>query len=143
MLEFIRILLFGSSVLLTPDPIEIVNEPFELQFEEPISAVTAGAAFYIDVTAMVPYEVQNIFQARAWAEKAFGKESISIVLINDATERELTLLYKGGFGWSETTADLTIGAEGGFPKTVEYDRLVLTSDTDLYGVRIVWKNYRY
>jgi len=52
MKEFFLILFFAKSIVVTPEPIDIVDS-VSLKFAEPVSAITSGAHIRIDVTDSV------------------------------------------------------------------------------------------
>lgn len=143
MLEFIRILLFGTTTLLTPQSIDIVDGGIALHLEKPISAVTSGAALYIDVSSMLPSEVNDVLEARRWVDKTFSKGVVSAELLGSSGEDKLKLTYQGSSSWSKGSVYLMLTARSVVLLGVEYDQLTLKTDTDLYAVRVKWKNHRY
>ncbi|WP_444920193.1 hypothetical protein ACJJID_15140 [Microbulbifer sp. CnH-101-G] len=50
MLEWILILVFGGSTIVTPEPIYISDQPFLISFDKPITAYRKWATFYVDIS---------------------------------------------------------------------------------------------
>jgi hypothetical protein len=53
-MQWLWILLFGSFVSLSDQPTNLAVGTHDVPLKKPLSAITSGAALYIDVTSMVP-----------------------------------------------------------------------------------------
>ncbi|WP_198411339.1 hypothetical protein [Marinimicrobium alkaliphilum] len=136
-------MLFGTTVLLTPEPMDIVDGGIEIDLDKPISAITSGAALYLDVSSMRPPEVNDILETRSWVDETFSSGFVSVNLFSASGKEDLELSYRGSSSWGKEVVYLMLTARSGVPVGVEYDRLTLKTDIDIHDVRIIWKNYRH
>ncbi|RUO35487.1 hypothetical protein CWE13_11190 [Aliidiomarina shirensis] len=141
MFELIKMMLFAKVIMLTPNPIDIEPGCLELELAEPLSAINEGAVLYIDVSSMLPDDVNGIFEARAWVKETFPKRSVQARLHDSYSDTEVELFFEGDSSWSENQIRLVLSGTSGVPTSIEYDKLFVETNIDLKGVSIIWKNY--
>lgn len=143
MMEFLRILFFAKTVLLTPEPINLLGD-VELRPREPLTAITAGASIEIDVSSMITKPRQESvedFYRRAEAMFPSGAAEAKL-LTKD--KREVVLNYdQRGIAFSNDTVFLVLSADGGVPTDIEFEIVRLTSRIELQSVKVTWKNYKH
>jgi hypothetical protein len=142
MIEFIKMLLFAKSVLLTPEPINIEVGRLDIQLKEPISAVTTGAALYIDVYSMLPIDSRGIHSARSWLSQEVCEGCIQAILHEQFGTEEVTLRFDGSSSWGDGRFFLILSADEGIPLKTKYHKIVLETEVGLEGVVMVWRNHR-
>jgi len=141
MKEFLLILLFGKSVLLTPVPV-VLHGSMELQPEAPIEAITSGASIQIDVSSIVSWDTkEGILEFRQRLKKQFPPGSIKAELFGDGNKKT-TLTYKGNHLFNKDSVMLSLYGDNGVPTDVEFKKVILTSSIELKGVKVLWKNHK-
>lgn len=141
MLEFLRIILFANTVILTPNFIDLEPGRYEIELVEPISAITESAALYIDVSSMIPVDVKAISGARRWVSRAFPEGFVRAVLVDSSSDKELLLDFEGNTTWSDGNVKLILSSSSGVPTKIKYDKIVLETDVALRNVLLIWKNH--
>lgn len=141
-MEFLRILLLGKTVLLTPAPIDLFGE-VELNLQEPLTAVTTGASIEINISSMITKPRQEgILEFRRRIKEAFPPGNIEATLTGKDTQ-PVMLRYDGASAYSEHEVILILNADGGVPTGFEFERLIVTSRIKLKSVTVSWKNYKH
>lgn len=141
MFELIKMMLFAKVIMLTPNPIDIKPGCLELELAEPLSAINEGAALYIDVSSMLPDDVNGIFEAQAWVEETFPKKSAQARLLDSSNDIEVEFFFEGNSSWSEDQIRLVLSGSSGVSTNAEYDKIFLETTIGLHNVSIIWKNY--
>lgn len=142
MLDFFRILFFAKTVLLTPDPINVLGD-IDLRPSEPLTAITTGASIEIDVSSMIKKPQQEgIVEFRRRVAEAFPPGSINAKLLGK-DNRQVTLWYDGGVAFAKDAIFLGLYAGDGVPIDAEFDRVKLTSRVQLKSVRVSWRNAQH
>lgn len=141
MLDFIFILLFGKTVLLTNIPVDI-QDTSSISLEKPISALTPGASIQIDVSSMIKYEPKsNIADFRKKIEEMFPPQSIQATLVSIGGENVI-LKYNGASMFNEKQVLISLYSDIGVPKSTEFNRIQISSATKLRSVKLLWMNYK-
>lgn len=141
MFEFIFILLFGKTFLLTNVPVDI-QDTFFISLERPISAITSGANIQVDITSMLKYEPENgIADLSSKIEKLFPPHSIKATLFSRKGE-EAILTNSKAFGFNDTRVLIPLYSDIGVPKDIEFIKVQISSEKILRGVKIYWKNHK-
>ena len=141
MLEFLRILFFAKTVLLTPQPVTLLGD-MELRPQEPLTAITSGAGIEIDVTSMLARrQDEGIVDLRRRVVEAFPRGRIEARLLGKGPE--VLLRYEGGVAVSDDAIVLGLVAEGGIPTDAEFDRVILKTAVKLESVRVSWRNAKH
>ncbi len=138
MMAFFRILLFSKVVLLTQEPLDL-SKSVELKLNEPISAITTGAHFNIDISSYFLKE-KKISDFRKNVIEAFPPGSIRAVLTNPSG-LTVSFTYRGYTGFSEQEKFLILEADNTIPIDKKFTKLTIESDLPLKGVKVFWRNY--
>lgn len=141
MLDFIKIMLLSSFTLLTPEPVSL--KPGEtITIEGPVSAITEGAAIYLDISSMVPININGVSSVRNWEGTEFHDDFASVTLIDRQCNKEIELEFAGlSYGGGKRSM-LIFSSERGVPEDKEYEAIKFKTDVELRDVLIYWKNYR-
>lgn len=141
-MQLFWILLFGNFVALSEGSIQLAAGAHQVPLKRPISAITSGAALYIDVTSMIPRDELTVHASRKWAEQSFGPGCLNATLQADG-EPPVLLEFKGGVSFAPDSLHLILsGPNFSVPVRKDFTKLTLTNCTPLRGVRIYWANYR-
>lgn len=135
------VIFFGGSVYLTPEPIDLHGR-YEIVRVKPIEALTAGASLGIDVSSVIKdYGKGNdVWTLSRRVERLIPPGSVEAVLVGDGVE--VVLRYKGHFRYNNTGIWVTLEADEGVPTGVDFTKVVIDSDVELKGVRVIWRNYQ-
>jgi len=136
MKEFFLMLFFAKSILLTPGGIELTNDWTQIPLDEPLEAVTSGAAIYLDVSAQVDagLSIDKL-------DETFPAGTVEVRLIqNDGQETLLT--NSSAYSFEEGKVYLSLDAADGVPTGKEFTRLYARSAKPLSRVSLVWRNHR-
>jgi len=140
MKTFFLLLFFSKTVLLTPVPISIGSDWIEVNPDETFSAITGGAAIYIDVSSYVSAEL-DLSQQVEVVENQFPNGSITGIIF-DEDEKEYSVANKGSsHGADSVRLLMNFGAP--MPTDVEFTKIVLRSDKQLEQVSVYWKNGKH
>ncbi len=136
MKEYFLLLFFLKTVLLTPDPVTISNNAFEIFPEKPLKAITGGAVIYIDVSNYVNKEVgfdeiENKFPERSVHGRLVEKNGKGIKLRHQ------------GFSTSNNEIRLIISGVKSIPTNIKFVKVVLWSEKELKDVKVIWKNGKH
>lgn len=143
MITFIKILLLGKVMLLTPEPTSFENRCVEILLDDPVKAITSGASIQIDVSEMFSWkEGESIKGLRSRIARAIPTRSISADLYS--LEGEGTrLLYYGHQLISRKDVVLSLQSSDGVPIDRQFQRVKVCTDLQLTNVKILWKNYQH
>jgi hypothetical protein len=141
MKEFVLILLFGKTVLLTPAPIDLFGD-VQLGPEKPLSAITDGAIIEIDVSSMIKIRAQEgLLDFVARVKRDFPAGTIEAKLIS-ANGQIVRLRNTDSFAMGKDRVMLDLSAEGGVvPTDVKFDKVIVSSSIRLKSVKVMWRNY--
>lgn len=142
MLDFLRILFFAKTILLTPEPITLFGDA-ELRPTDPLTAITSGAGIEIDVTSMLARkQAEGIVEFRSRALEAFPPGSIEARLSGKGTA-DVVLRYEGNVIVADNAVVLGLSANPGVPTDAAYDRVALKTTVKLDAVRVSWRNAKH
>lgn len=140
MKTLIIILLFGKTILLTPNPISIDNDAIVLKLSEPISAITKGASIQIEVTSMLSsYDVSDVIEAQGVVKELFPEGTISASLNNDDDDK-VVLSYDGGILYNRKHTRLSLYSDD-MPTKIKWDNVTIRSEVELIDVLVLWRNH--
>lgn len=141
MKEFFLILFFAKSVVLTPEPINIVAE-VTLQLPEPVSAITSGAHVRIDVTRSAPGSVDlaDVVDVLEYLDGQFPAGSVTAFLAADSGA--VQFLDKVSGSSDGKTAELIVSSSTGVPTGVYFSNLRIVATVPLPTVTVIWQNYK-
>lgn len=141
MKQFLLILLFAKTVLLTPYPVSFESE-LEIAPAKPLKAITSGAEIQIQVTSMIAVDRGvGILKLQDAITEAFPSGTINAHLFSKSG-KEIVLGYNGFFSFAKNDVWLTLSKEGGMPTNMEFVKIVIESKVPLKDVNIYWKNHK-
>lgn len=143
MKELFLILFFSKTVLLTPVPVNISGEVV-IRPEKPLEAITSGASLDIDVIdfiGRIKINEAGIFEIREIIKKKIPEGSVTATLHNSQGEK--ILLNKSGISKAKDVARLSLYADSGIPTNMAFNKITITSSTELRGVQVYWKNFKH
>ena len=134
------ILFFGKSVVLTPEPIDIVGE-VTFQLPEPVSAITRGAHVRIDVTRSLPSNIDtdDVIAVLDYLRDEFPDGSVTATLVTESGQ--MTILDRVGGSTGGEVAELTLWSLSGVDTGVDFSELKIETTIRLEGVTVLWQNY--
>lgn len=141
-MEFLSILFFAKTVLLTPVPIDLFGD-LDMRLRTPLTAITSGASVQVNVSSMISKpEKEGILEFGRRVESAFPPGTLEAKLTGKDGQ-EVRLRYVGKYAYSSDAVVLLLTADNGVPKNVEFERIVVTSHIKLKSVLVSWKNYKH
>lgn len=143
MKEFFLILFFSKTVLLTPVPVNISGE-MEIRTEKLLEAITPGASLDIDVsdfTGRMRIKEMGILEVEKALKNKIPEGSVKAVLHGVKGER--VVLNESGFALTNDGAKLVLYADTGVPTNVAFNKVTISTRTELRGVKVYWKNYKH
>ncbi len=141
MKEFLLILFFSKTFLLTPDPVNFIGE-MELFPEEPLSAITSGASLQIDVsnfTKGINIKNNGIIESRKLLKEIIPEGSVNAILYSKDGEVPLD---ESGFALSNSGVILMLSSKTGVPVDIEFDKVKIISRIEFKDVQVYWKNFK-
>ncbi len=140
MKDFLLILFFSKTLLLTPSTVKIFGE-YVLVPESTLTAITSGASIQIDITkfsSLINVKEKGIIETRKYLTSVIPKGSVLATLYSKNIS---VTLANQNFSISNDNAYLMLSSKQGIPVGVEFDKVVITSKVPLSGVKIYWRNY--
>jgi hypothetical protein len=141
MLDFLIILFFAKTVLLTPNfiDIDVSNEPYKLNFAKPVTAINSGAEIQIDVTEMLSADIdKGVIVVRTKVKELFPSGSIEVFVLGKGNN--INLEYSGVLK-SKNSVRLAFTSNQ-MPTDTEFNSLTLKTKVNLKRVKLFWKNHR-
>jgi hypothetical protein len=142
MVDFLFILLFSKTVLLTPDFITIDNfsDGYKVALNKPISAITSGASIQIDVSKMDLLSIKrSITETRNIVAKEFPVRSVKVTLKGEG--EKVQLIYQGAILANNDGVRLVLSSDK-IPIDVNFNEVIVRTNVELQRVKIYWKNYK-
>ena len=143
MFDFLLILFFSKTILLTPDYVNIEpsNYGYTIDLKEPINAVTTGASIQIDITEMLPpFSKGDLFKVRRAISEMFPDSSIEATLTSEGS-KTIRLRYQGYSLIGNETASLKL-SRNEIPTGVDFKTITIKTDVKLERVKISWRNFQ-
>jgi hypothetical protein len=136
MKEFFLMLFFAKSILLTPGSVELSNHWTQIPLDEPLEAITSGAAIYLDVSTYVDagLSIDKL-------DETFPAGTVEVRLVQK-NGQEILLENSSAYSFEESKVYLSLGAADGVPTGKEFTRLYARSAKTLSGVSLAWRNHR-
>ena len=141
MLDFLIILFFAKTVLLTPDfiDIDVSNELYKLDFAKPVRAINSGASIQLDVTEMLSSDIdKGVTVIRTEIKELFPDGSIEATLFGEGSN--INLEYRGSL-ISKNSIRLQFKSNQ-MPTDKEFSSLVLKTKVNLKRVKFFWRNHQ-
>ena len=113
----------------------------DVPLRAPISAVTRGAAIFVDITLMIPKDEITISLSRRWVEKNVSAGCMQAVLLAEKAE-SVVLEFKGSSSFEPGKVFLILASGSGVPVRRDFERLSLTSCMPLSQVMVYWRNHQ-
>ena len=143
MKEFFLILFFSKTILLTPVPVNISGE-MVIRPEKLLEAITPGASLEIDVsdfTGRMKMKEMGILEVKEILKEKIPEGSVRATLYGSKGEK--VVLNESGFSITNDGAKLTLFADSGIPTNMAFNKITITSSTELRGVQVYWKNFKH
>ena len=138
MWQFLKILFFGGSTVLTPNAIDVSEQWVELSPPEPLEAITPGATIQIQLKNLVSAE-SDVLSRMAAAERQYPDNCVRVRLVTlQGSEVEIANLSTAA---SNDATFLVLSREGGIPTGDKFSRVMLQAMCELRGVVVSWRNY--
>ncbi|NTW33511.1 MAG: hypothetical protein HGB12_12970 [Bacteroidetes bacterium] len=140
------ILFFSKVLLLTPEPVTISSEWFEINPQKTFSAITGGANIRIRIPVN-DYRIKKIIKEKETFEQLeniFPKESIEAYLYGE--NNYIAHLSIVGFAVSdfnfkdEGSLHILLRPAFPIPTNVKFNRLKIKSNPEIENVKIYWEN---
>jgi len=138
MVTFLKILFFGSSVTITPEPINIGPEPIVLIAPEKLDVVTPGAHIRIDISHII--KAEDLSSARTEVQSYFPDGCVVAEVVGDNTGP--VRLDQSGVLWNTDTVLLSLSAEGPIDESMVFSEATLSSCKPIDQVTVQWINYK-
>lgn len=140
-MDFLRIIFFAKTILLTPNPVDIHGK-LQMNPPAPLEAITSGAELEIDVTSMISMSRgEDVLSVRKKIADKFSNAPIEAHLIGD-NGVDVTMRFAGYSTISNSEARLVLAASPGVPADVKFKTVVVSSGTELNSVSVYWRNYK-
>lgn len=141
MKEYLLILLFGKTVILTPEPITLNDENLIFS-EEKLDVLTSGANLSIDITHFLEsknIDIRNDFFVDDFKEieKILPSGTFSVEISNESTSYKLN---RKGYSYKENEIKL-IFYNSSLPEGFKFHSLEIATKVQLENVLIFWQNY--
>jgi hypothetical protein len=142
MIDFLLILFFSKTLLLTPNPIDI-NGSVEIHPSEPLKAITEGASLQLDVSSAIgigSIKDEGILKLKERVLEKFPSGKVHAQLIT-ADNKSVSLEYEGNYSYRDHSIWLTLAGQPGVPTDLKFNKVRIESEIPLQGVKVLWKNY--
>ena len=141
MKALILIIIFGKTIMLTPEYIDL-EDSITLVPEENLAAITTGASLQIDVTkSITKRKGEEISDFRKKLTQLYPPYSIKASLIEENGDL-INLTYSGGYLINNNKTLLSLSSGSGIPTDKEYSKVILKSDIPIKNVLVSWKNFK-
>lgn len=141
LIDFFRVLILSSMVAITPSPITIGVDGYQVDLDQSITAITEGAQLEIDVTGALNLYGLSILDAGDQIQSQLIEKSVYAELTS-IDGREYIFYYYGGFSSSRGEFRITLHSKDKNIRNISFKKLTVFSKTPLEGVMIHWRNYR-
>lgn len=142
MIDFLLILFFSKTLLLTPSPID-VNGSVEIHPSKPLKAITEGASLELDVSSIVEMgsiKDEGILRLKQKVLEKFPSGKIHAKLITE-DGRSVNLEYVGHYSYRDYNIWLILEGNPGIPTDLKFNSVRIESEIPLKGIKVFWKNY--
>jgi len=132
LINWFKLLFFLKTVLITSSPIALGDEWVVVTPQEPLEAITGGAAIYVDVSKYVdPLDFEK------------GEKRLPVGLVEgelETTSGKTIFLRSAGTSHANDSVRLIVTSGAPIPVGVEFVKVRLKSERPLEGVNVYWKN---
>jgi len=137
-LNFFKVLIFGTWVTLTPEPVDLVPPALEIVLEDPISALTPGAHLRIDVSQHITGT--DVISKLDRAKEFMAPKCLTAELFS--TEGKVYLLDHLYQSVDKETTELVLTRDVGVPADTDFVKVVVESCKPVSEVIIKWSNFK-
>jgi hypothetical protein len=138
MWQFLKILFFGGSTVLTPQPIDVSDPWVEISVSDPLEAITPGATIQIQLQTAVSAQADATSRMAAAARQYPDNCVRARLVTTQGLEVEIGNLSTAA---SSDATFLVLSREGGIPTQDKFARVKLRATCELRGVVVSWRNY--
>jgi hypothetical protein len=135
MKTLLLILFFGKTVLLTSAPVDLTEKWIELVPKKPISAITGGAALYVDVTQDTGY-----VSITGGLEKMIPNWTVTAELIQETGPPIVITNTASAHNGKEVALILTRENES-MPTDTKFKKVRIRSSRPIKRTSVTWRNY--
>jgi len=135
MKTLLLILFFGKSVLLTSAPVDLTEKWTELTPKKPISAITGGAAIYVDVTQDTGY-----VPITGGLDKIIPNHTITAELIPE-TGKAIVITNTASAHSNKEVALILTPESGPMPTGIKFKKVRIRSSRPIKRASVTWKNH--
>ena len=140
MKTLLLILIFGKSILLTPEYIDI-EDNIALELNVNVSAITSGAYIQIDVTRNIKYQKgSDISEFRKQVQKLYPPNTIEGILIENGGNMTALKYGDQNIMFNENETLLTLNSEEGVSIEKEFIKVKILSEIEIKNALITWVN---
>jgi len=136
-INLIKVMIWGGTTLLTPEPIDVHLDIARITLKKPISAITAGASIKIDITKYI--KATGVVASLKEIDENFPDNCISIKLIS--TDQEPVVLSKQYGGAGNDSAAVYLASQSGIPTGLKFHAIEISSCKLLESINIEWINF--
>lgn len=137
MITLIKILLFGSVSVLTPTPVDLLDDTSLIQLAEPVTAITTTAALELDVSAYIDGSNEEAINDEFLA--VFPDDCVSALL---HSKYGVSVYFDQARGvWHDGKKFLRLTASTGVPIDDKFNRLELHTCKEIRKTTVTWYNY--
>jgi hypothetical protein len=143
MKTFFLIMFFGKVILLTPAPVNVVGEMTIDRTKEPLEAIAPGAHMEIDVSDFIGHmkmEEVGILRIKQRLKEKIPDGSVKAIL--HGSKGEKVVLNQTGFAMGGNgQISLILRSDAGYSTNTRFNRVTITSRTELKGISAYWWNH--
>lgn len=142
-IKLLKVLFLGKAVLLTPNPIELDKQWLDIELEEPLEAITAGAALEVRFPRQhsLFVDVDSSNELYEVASSALPQGSIEAKLVDEngddlvLSQREISI--------SKSYVSYGLVGENQLSTEISYEALKVRSSFEIQGVKVFWRNFKH
>jgi hypothetical protein len=134
---FIRLLFFGSRLLVTPNEVDLGPAWMTINLNEPLRAVTTGAFLEVDIGKEIDSHL-DLMAKRKLAHERFP-EGCGIAKLVSTEGREV-FLTSYGISVARTETFLELHTKEGVPTDLRFKTLLVKFNCPINATRLYWQN---
>lgn len=123
--------------MITPNSIDIDEEPVHIVFEKPVSAITESASINIDISTYI--SSTNASEGFKEIDSAFPVGCVKAILLSK--QGESITLSKSSGRWGGDKKMLNLSSNSGTPTGVKYVSMKISSCEKINNTVVTWYNY--
>jgi hypothetical protein len=142
MWQFLQILFFGGTVLITPMPVDVTDSWLEIHLKEPVEALNSGATLQVDVTSIVPPtkpDGHDAIDRLAIATERFPNGCVEARLVTK--EQREVMLTNVSPSVSSTQTFLLLTNAAGMPTDLKFSNVFVRASCPISATHVYWHNF--